>query len=107
MAKFDLTSHPHKRFDPLRRQWILVSPHRTERPWQGSPKQVRRIHSNGMIRNVICARATSGPVAYGILHTPAPSPSTMILLLCSLTFRQVKFTKKNCSSLRAKVGPVV
>jgi|SRR5208283_4085738 len=35
MAKFDLTSHPHKRFDPLRRQWILVSPHRTERPWQG------------------------------------------------------------------------
>lgn len=26
---------PHRRYNPLRRQWILVSPHRTERPWQG------------------------------------------------------------------------
>lgn len=26
---------PHRRFDALRRQWVLVSPHRTERPWQG------------------------------------------------------------------------
>lgn len=26
---------PHRRFDPLRRQWVLVSPHRTQRPWQG------------------------------------------------------------------------
>jgi len=27
--------YPHRRFDPLRRQWVLVSPHRTDRPWQG------------------------------------------------------------------------
>ena len=26
---------PHRRFNPLRREWVLVSPHRTERPWQG------------------------------------------------------------------------
>jgi UDPglucose--hexose-1-phosphate uridylyltransferase len=26
---------PHRRFNPLRRQWVLVSPHRTDRPWQG------------------------------------------------------------------------
>ena len=26
---------PHRRYNPLRRQWVLVSPHRTERPWQG------------------------------------------------------------------------
>ena len=31
----DLTKHPHKRFNPLLREWILVSPHRTQRPWQG------------------------------------------------------------------------
>ncbi len=27
--------HPHRRFNPLTREWILVSPHRTKRPWKG------------------------------------------------------------------------
>ena len=26
---------PHRRYNPLRREWVLVSPHRTARPWQG------------------------------------------------------------------------
>jgi UDPglucose--hexose-1-phosphate uridylyltransferase len=26
---------PHRRYNPLLRQWILVSPQRTQRPWQG------------------------------------------------------------------------
>lgn len=26
---------PHRRYNPLRRGWILVSPQRTQRPWQG------------------------------------------------------------------------
>jgi UDPglucose--hexose-1-phosphate uridylyltransferase len=26
---------PHRRFNPLTREWVLVSPHRTARPWQG------------------------------------------------------------------------
>jgi UDPglucose--hexose-1-phosphate uridylyltransferase len=26
---------PHRRYNPLRSQWVLVSPQRTQRPWQG------------------------------------------------------------------------
>jgi UDPglucose--hexose-1-phosphate uridylyltransferase len=26
---------PHRRFNPLTREWVLVSPHRARRPWQG------------------------------------------------------------------------
>jgi UDPglucose--hexose-1-phosphate uridylyltransferase len=31
----NLKESPHRRFNPLKNEWILVSPHRTQRPWQG------------------------------------------------------------------------
>ncbi len=30
-----LQDQPHRRFNPLKNEWVLVSPHRNKRPWQG------------------------------------------------------------------------
>ncbi|ARN77250.1 galactose-1-phosphate uridylyltransferase [Nonlabens spongiae] len=39
MEKF-LTDQSHKRFNILTREWVLVSPHRTKRPWQGKQESL-------------------------------------------------------------------
>lgn len=36
----DLEHNPHRRFNPLTNEWVLVSPHRSKRPWQGKEEKV-------------------------------------------------------------------
>ena len=43
MKNFDINEDPHRRFNPLINEWVLVSPHRAKRPWQG---QNEKIHTD-------------------------------------------------------------
>ncbi|KAK6464769.1 galactose-1-phosphate uridyl transferase [Scheffersomyces coipomensis] len=40
--QFDFTNHSHRRHNPLTNTYVLCSPHRAKRPWQGAREEVKK-----------------------------------------------------------------
>jgi UDPglucose--hexose-1-phosphate uridylyltransferase len=41
--KFEDSRLPHRRYNPLSDEWVLVSPQRTQRPWQGQVESAEKV----------------------------------------------------------------
>ena len=70
------SEQPHRRFNALTGEWVLVSPHRTQRPWQGQVEKKAAPTPPLTTPPAISAPATSAPAACGTRATRAPSSST-------------------------------
>lgn len=40
--EFDFTNHSHRRLNPLTNKFVLCSPHRAKRPWQGAREEIKK-----------------------------------------------------------------
>jgi UDPglucose--hexose-1-phosphate uridylyltransferase len=61
-----LTEDPHRRLNPLTNEWVLVSPHRAGRPWQGQVEKIATRHEPEY--DPTCYLCPGNPRAGGVLN---------------------------------------
>jgi len=71
MKDSQLQQFPHRRFNPLSREWVLVSPHRTQRPWLG--KTDKNAPANSVEYDPTCYLCPGNERAGGVRNPPYTS----------------------------------
>jgi UDPglucose--hexose-1-phosphate uridylyltransferase len=67
-----MDEQPHLRFNPLKDEWVVVSPHRTKRPWKGQvekPQETmipRRDLNNPLVPSAVRASGAKNPEYSGV-----------------------------------------
>lgn len=62
MASDTTSSYPHRRYNPLKDEWVIVSPQRLNRPWKG------QIEKSGTAASQNSAAVDSNPLLPGALR---------------------------------------
>lgn len=67
MTAFNLNEDPHRRYNLLTREWVVVSPHRTQRPWLG---QVEKPPAETLLAYDPACYLCPGNARAGGVHNP-------------------------------------
>ena len=68
----EMDEQPHLRFNPLKDEWVVVSPHRTKRPWKGQVEKQqetqipRRDLNNPLVPSAVRASGAKNPEYSGV-----------------------------------------